>query len=230
MFLRWMEFRLLALSAVILTASLLFLIQPSQAALENDGGLRKIDEGSAISATLNSADAWLHQGLDSGDFLVASEGGDGGDGGDADDRVNPLSSNPRLAGLATQILRQGAGDCNGLPPEYRISCLAAVYDEAARVLRGPEYAPARRELQIASRRLEGIARANADPTAPPVVKGRKRITAVKKRAVRKTNQQARQVIAETETKLIRSAGSSSRRARYAQIAQAVGSTKNILRS
>ena len=218
----WRAFRLHALLIAITAAFLLAPASASHAARFEADGLRAIDQN-FIAAMVHSPSA--------GDgFLLASEGGDGGDGGDADDRISPFSADPRLAALAAQILRQGSADCGGLRPEYRISCLAAVYDEAASVLRGPEYAPARRELQFAARRLEGIARANADPAAPPVAKGRRRITAVKKSAVSKTNQQARQVIAETETRLIRSAGSSSRRARYAQIAQAVGSTKNILRS
>jgi len=76
-----------------------------------------------------------------------------------------------------------------------------------------------------------VCSSDLDKAAPKIRKGGKSYRAVKKSAVAKVNKQAKAIIVETETKLLRSAGSSQlRKTHYTRIARAVGSTKNILRS
>ena len=86
------------------------------------------------------------------------------------------------------------------------------------------------ELNRASRSISNVVSQNADPAAKPIKKGFKSYRAVKKSAVRSVNAKAKAVIAETATKLLRSAGSGHRKVHFQRIAQAVGSTKKILRS
>ena len=85
-------------------------------------------------------------------------------------------------------------------------------------------------MSSASRSISSLVNQNADPAAKPIVKGGKRYRAVKKSAIKSVNAKAAAIIAEAETKLLRSAGSGHRKVHFQRIAQAIGSTKKILRS
>ena len=94
----------------------------------------------------------------------------------------------------------------------------------------PDYTTAQSELNKASRSLSSLVSQNEDKAAAPIRKGGKTYRAVKKAAVKAVAAKAAAIVTETETKLLRSASSGLRKTHYARIAQAVGSTKKILRS
>lgn len=122
-------------------------------------------------------------------------------------------------------------ECAALPSEYRADCLSQGLRGAASLASKPDYAGARTQLSTASRQISTLVRQNADPSAAPLRKGGKTYRAVKKAAVRQVNAKAAAIVVETETKLIRAAGSSAhRKSHYQRIATAVGSTKRIFRS
>ncbi|MFZ1813717.1 MAG: hypothetical protein WBO55_03430 [Rhizobiaceae bacterium] len=128
-------------------------------------------------------------------------------------------------------LGQAERECGALPEEYRVDCLAQGYKSAASATQNrPDYTTAQTELNKASRSLSGLVSQNEDKTAAPIKKGGKTYRAVKKAAVKQVAAKAKAVISETETKLLRSASSGLRKTHYARVAQAVGSTKKILRS
>lgn len=137
------------------------------------------------------------------------------------------------SGATSQIvapLRNSISACRAIAAEYRASCSAEAFRSAAKAATRSDYASARSELNNTARSLDQLVSQNADKSAPPLkVKG-KTYRAVKKSAVAKVNNDAVKVIAETETKLLRSASSGDRKVHYQQIAQAVGSTKVIFRS
>ncbi|MEC9343214.1 MAG: hypothetical protein VYD64_05135 [Pseudomonadota bacterium] len=128
-------------------------------------------------------------------------------------------------------LRQAESECGQLAAEYRADCLSQGYRSAASATRNkPDYSTAATQLNGVSRSLSGLVAQNVDPQAPAIRKGGKTYRAVKKSAVRTVNAKATAVIKEAETKLLRSASSGLRKVNYQRIAQAVGSTKKILRS
>ncbi|MCB1430697.1 MAG: hypothetical protein KDJ66_16475, partial [Nitratireductor sp.] len=167
---------------------------------------------------------------------LASEGGEGG--GDSSDRVlRPRQgANERGVSDAPVIrfegeMRDTRAECGNLPAEYQADCLQQGLSTGAAVLTGSENAEARREIQSAQRKIKRLVDQNVDRSKPPIRRGGKTYRAVKKSAVAKVNREARRIVAETETKLLRSASrSSARKTHYARIARAVGSTKTILRS
>ena len=167
---------------------------------------------------------------------VATDGGDGG--GDSADRVFPRNraSTGRDVSDAPVVrfegeMRDTRAECGNLPAEYQADCLQQGLSTGAAVLTGSENAEARREIQSAQRKIKRLVDQNVDRSKPPIRRGGKTYRAVKKSAVAKVNREARRIVAETETKLLRSASrSSARKTHYARIARAVGSTKTILRS
>ncbi|MEX5729134.1 hypothetical protein Ga0609869_002487 [Rhodovulum iodosum] len=122
--------------------------------------------------------------------------------------------------------------------EYVIDCLA---DQLATVadnipLRG-DYREARRTIDAAARDLRALARGNADPALPrarlrtPTLRSSRAITPVRSDALSALNDRAAGILQEAETTLLRSAENSERRmVHYQRIADAVGSTKVLLRS
>lgn len=137
-------------------------------------------------------------------------------------------------GTTAQIVRRlndAENECGQLPAEYRADCLQqGLRSAAGPTVNKPDYTTAATQLNSASRSIANLVTQNADPAAQPLRKGGKTFRAVKKSAVANVNAKAAAIVAETETKLIRSAGSGLRHTHYARIAQAVGSTKRILRS
>ncbi len=126
-------------------------------------------------------------------------------------------------------LTQGAEECARLPWIYRIDCLAQVYKRAAGAVAGkPDYRGARTALLNASRKLDALVDENRDRSEPRVKVGRRTYRPI---AARKSvGDAALAILRETETILLRSSESRNRRIHYQRIAQAVGSTKVLLRS
>jgi len=137
-----------------------------------------------------------------------------------------------ITGAVVKQLQRGTAECNRLDPVYRIDCLRQVYSRAAGATGNrPDYSGANSALRSLSRQLNGIVRQNLDRKAAKAKVGGRSYRAVTRDALRKANQLSSQAIQETRTKLLRSAGNSKKRkVHYARIANAVNSTKKILRS
>ncbi len=176
-------------------------------------------------------------------------GGDGGDGGGeaaATNRAQKIHKAPkkprfqretdqgintRNTGTISADISGIASQCQSLPQEYRADCLAQELKEASRLVRNSGYKDANRQLNTASNKLTRLVKANEDKSAPKIRRNGKTYRAVKKSAVKKVNRQARKIVTETKTKLIRSAGNSAlKKTHYTKIARAVDSTKVLLRS
>lgn len=129
-------------------------------------------------------------------------------------------------------IKRGAAECNRLDKVYRLDCLRQTYNRAAGATGNRrDYSAANGELRKLSRALNGIVRQNLDRKAPKVKSGSKSFRAVSQEALREANRQANQAIGEATTRLLRSAGNAQKRkVHYTRIADAVNSTKKILRS
>lgn len=132
-------------------------------------------------------------------------------------------------------------ECGRYDPIYRIDCLRQGIDMlVASLPEHSEYRQVKRTLQKASRRLARIVRTHRDASAPKLVaprdanprfKKRRSYTAIRRSAVPQAMEQARRVVEEAATELLRSGENSERRyAHYQQISVAVDSTKVLLRS
>jgi len=129
-------------------------------------------------------------------------------------------------------LTNGKSQCAAVSAEYQADCLSQTFRSASRTARSlSDYVAVGKVLAAAHKRIDALVSKNLDKNAPTIRKGGKKLRAVKKSAVAKVNAQTRKIIAETETKLLRSAGNSAKRkAHFGRIAKAAGSTKTILRS
>lgn len=129
-------------------------------------------------------------------------------------------------------LNKGKSQCAAVSAEYQADCLSQTFRSASRTARSmTDYVAAGKILADAHKKINALVSRNVDKNAPTIRKGGKKLRAVKKSAVAKVNAQTRKIIAETETKLLRSAGNSAKRkAHFGRIAKAAGSTKTILRS
>lgn len=135
-------------------------------------------------------------------------------------------------GYTTSVVRTiegGASECSALPSEYRVDCLSQTFRKAAGRMNG-EYNRARTPTAQASTKLRRLVSQNLDKEAKPIKRKGKTFRAVKKSSVSQVNSQAKKIIAETATKIIRSTTSKKRQIHYQRISQAVDSTKLILRS
>ena len=130
-------------------------------------------------------------------------------------------------------------ECGGYDPVYRIDCLRQRFaDIARRIPSGPAYSQARQIVGRAASQLGRIQGSISDQKAPRKrsrgnarLKEAKVYTAARRDKLNKAMEQARQVIAEAETQLLRAGENSEKRAgHYQQIAAALGSTKVLLRS
>ena len=124
---------------------------------------------------------------------------------------------------------------------YVVDCLGEQMEAIAQAMpKTGEYAEAQKIIREAGTKLRKLARTNVAPRTPRVratgtVRGRtivsKPLTPVDTPRIKSVNQQAAAILAEAETKLLRSAEASDRRLiAYAQMAKAVGSNKTLLRS
>ncbi|MEM6305225.1 MAG: hypothetical protein AAF744_10915 [Pseudomonadota bacterium] len=128
-------------------------------------------------------------------------------------------------------LQQGEAACAQLGIEYQADCLRQVFRAANNeIRRRPDYRAASQELRTLDRQLDSLVESNIDRAAPVLrVQGR-RVRAVQKAIAPQVNAAARRAITESATRLLRSSGSAEAVAQLTQIAQAVNSTKRILRS
>ncbi len=135
-------------------------------------------------------------------------------------------------GVAKIIERESYKCLTRLRPEYRIECLAKVYERASSsIIWKRSYRAAGADLRGLSNKLGDISDKYRDPGAPEVTVNGRTTHAVSKANLAQANQEATAAIEETVTKLLRSAGNSEKRKlHYAQIATAVDSTKRLLRS
>lgn len=118
-------------------------------------------------------------------------------------------------------------------PEYHIDCLSEGYVRAASLVPPDDiFGPSRQAILGAAARLDTVARSNQAATLPTVTtRGRARpLRAVDPQRQAAATAAAVRIIEETETLLLRSAGTSAQRTAFAQIAEAVGSSKALLRS
>lgn len=127
---------------------------------------------------------------------------------------------------------------------YKVDCLAERIGKVADdIPRGTDYDEVRNILKDTSTQLESLARQNRDPsqargratqpatdTTPEVTTSRP-LTPVAPQSLPQVNQQASAILSNTETLLLRSAsGSESKTQQYSRIAEAIGSSKVLLRS
>ena len=148
-------------------------------------------------------------------------------------------------GFGTEVARvmgRGIEACAGYDLTWRVDCLSVELQRAADNLpKTSAYGPARAEVVAAAKKLQEIARANADPARPAIVRkaivaGRtvktpRPITPIAPERVAAANAQAEAVIAELSTQLLRSAPSTpTARVELARVAQAIDSSKILLRS
>lgn len=147
--------------------------------------------------------------------------------------------NPFVTASIVANLRAVGGECGGYDPAYRIDCLRQGFAATAqRIPRRGEYREIRAIIEEANRNLGAVVSANADARAPKQAsrgnarfKQRRSYTPVKRQNLRSAMQQAQRVVAEAETRLLRSSENSEKRFQhYQQVATAIGSTKVLLRS
>lgn len=144
------------------------------------------------------------------------------------------------ASIAAQIDRI-KDTCDRVNENYRLHCLVLELQQvAAAIPPDGEYAPVRAALTEATRGLQALVDAAEDTAQPRIrtrVGGRPAapltapITAIRPDAVPRATAEAERLLDEATTVLLRSAGNSARRqAAFQPIAQAIDSTKVLLRS
>ncbi len=156
-----------------------------------------------------------------------------------------FSLQPKLSSITTnkvvRDLQALVGECLEYGDAYSVDCMRANLDLIAKSLpRNGAYGDVRDTLLQASRSLDQIVVQNLDTTVPelekpadanPRFKKSQSYRAIKQDRLDAAMSQARDVINEATTQLLRSAeNSASRLAHYQTIATAVGSTKVLLRS
>jgi len=155
----------------------------------------------------------------------------------------PTPSNPDTTDKIVDTIEQAKDTCSDewIDQRYRVDCIRQTLLRAARELpdRG-DYAPMKAILEDAAAKLGTIVAQNPDRSAgtvTPNVGGRPLaptlppLRAIDPAAQEQALEQAVAVLEETETLLLRSAaGSSVRLPHYELVAQAVDSTKVLLRS
>lgn len=145
--------------------------------------------------------------------------------------AGPDEVNERTTSRVVSILEEG-GACSSVPIEYQVDCLKELLADAAAQIDFDSvgYDKARRALRSASNQLDQLVRANLDPSAERLNTGRKSLRAVRRSVAAAVNRQARAIVEEAKTKLLRSSGSQQRRSHYTRIAMALDSAKQLLRS
>jgi hypothetical protein len=126
-------------------------------------------------------------------------------------------------------------------PEYQIDCLSDQLSQIAETIPDePDFAPARQIIRDTSRKLAGVARSKPSTTRRPArlsaggaapASSSRPIRPIEREALPQAVEEAEQILEEAETLLLRSAESSERRkVAYEQMAEAIDSTKILLRS
>ena len=159
--------------------------------------------------------------------------------------VSPVSATQVSAQATTAITQQltAARDFCGriTDADYVVDCLASEVEVLASQMadRG-DYAPARAELEQASRSLAQLAEANRN-TSKPAARARRagtqprtsarELTPTRSESLGSVLEQAAGILEEVETTLLRaSQRAEERRVHFERIAEAVGSNKVLLRS
>ncbi len=130
--------------------------------------------------------------------------------------------------------------CRALDEAYRIDCLAERFDVLSQgIPKDSDYAEVQRVLKTASNQMASLARSNRSQALPRGKATRpgstetttRPLTPTSRTSAVQVNKQARAILAQTETLLLRSgAGSKSKSLQYAKIARAIGSNKVLLRT
>lgn len=156
----------------------------------------------------------------------------------------PLKAAPVPTTEIVQQIDESLEFCFSAPKLYAIDCISVQFESIAETLpeRG-DYAEARAVLETAARDLRRVVRQSASETLPRVrlareteTGGTERLTARPLRAVEETaavtaEARAAEIIEEAATLLLRSSAEDpARAAHYTRIAQAVDSSKVLLRS
>lgn len=201
-------------------------------ALEWRGGLPVLSATGIAQAQTDPSDPGDPRAEDPDVSAPNTPPNNGGSGPQGSAGISGLAGSSTVVNGIIQVLRSGERECGQLPLEYRADCLQHTFRRAADVAeKGRAYSAAAAHLRSAATRISSLVARNVDPAAGRISRGTRSYRAVKKSAVRAVNAAAAAVITETETKLLRSVGSSQqRKIHYQRIAQAVGSTKRILRS
>lgn len=155
---------------------------------------------------------------------------------------NRDSPGPGSTDIVVSSIETGIEHCGQYTDVWRIDCISDELERMAlKMPKTTEYSRAKSEILAASAKLRALAQANADPKQPPVRRAAKvgdtrrttsrPIVAVAPSRVVATNLAADAVISELSTTLLRSSGNSASTAReLTRVAQAVDSTKVLLRS
>jgi hypothetical protein len=161
---------------------------------------------------------------------------------DCDGGANRDTPGPGNTDVVVTSIEKGISHCGQYTDVWRVDCLSDELERMARRMpRSGEYRQAKAEILAASAKLRALAEQNADPNQPPVRRAAevndvrrtttRPITAVAPSRVVATNLAADAVISELSTTLLRSAGNSASTNReLTRVAQAVDSTKVLLRS
>ncbi len=134
-------------------------------------------------------------------------------------------------------VRDNGDFCERVGAELRIDCLADRYAETARSLsnRGSER-ELKKAFRTAAKKLRRVVNKNVDRSAARVIpkskttKSSRPLRQIKTENQRTAYAQARAIVEELETVILRSKGTAERNTKYAQIARAVASDKLLLRS
>jgi hypothetical protein len=149
---------------------------------------------------------------------------------------------PPVTGTITDAIRGSYKFCARLRDKaYLVDCLAERLEVIAKTMsKSGDYGEARKILLDTAKKMRRLAAANKSPSKPRIratgtVRNKKittkPLTPVRQDRVKQVNREAANLLAEAETKLLRSAQASDRRLiAYAQLAKAVGSNKTLLRS
>lgn len=155
--------------------------------------------------------------------------------------ITDVASAAATAQIVQSIDAAYAFCARSVQQEYLIDCLGSnLADLAAEIPKTGDYAEAAQILEDASKKLRTIARDNRSSTLPKArLKGMvddvevttKRLVPVETSSLSESAALAADVLAETQTLLLRSSENSERRkVPYEQIAMAIGSQKILLRS
>lgn len=145
-------------------------------------------------------------------------------------------SAPALAGFSdaeiaeiTQRMEGGFDQCANVDATYQIDCFRRVYERAAQDLKGQRLqADAQKSMRRTAVELKRLARAYVDPSAAKIQVAGKTVIAIRREALPQAAAQARRILQETETYLLR--GNRQAALHYQRIASVVNSSKVLIRS
>jgi len=163
--------------------------------------------------------------------VSAARGGEGGGGGGEgpSSQTSSAKLSASTTSSVTRTLDQGGRVCGDLPRVYRCDCFRQTYARAAsRISGNPAYRDAHKALTQVERTLAQALQKNQDPSLPKSRRGFATYKPIKASAVPRVTRQAEQAMSKAQTTLLRSP--SNKREHYARIAEAVNSTKVLLRS